>query len=393
MSSFTEMPDDVKELNAQLGEDVEETTAGGSGAPEEPAGGAPEAPPAPAPQPPPAAPAAPWQGHPNEELIRHLPAGLKKGIAAGHLTPEQALNQHFGGRRWNTLIQGEQRYQQQIAELNRQNQASAARLEALFRHFGDTLGLGLPPELQPPAPPAPPDPVAQLGQKVDRVLQMEEERRVDAVVDQVDVWSREQIEQARAADPEYDAAHQYVVDRLIETHTSQAAQAAMLFGQTKDQRYLAFFDPEELRLFASGQITEDELVTRAGLAGAMDFAARMQQQLWQEKGDLAGYIMDLARRSGFQGNGAQPVPAAPPERRPPAPARPDPRLEVIRRRGTWGTPAPAGTPSTPTPAAMAEALLAMGTEDFEKMMAELVAAGRDPEEAFTHIMQVVGAVS
>lgn len=393
MSEFTDMPDDVRALNEQLGEDVDESPGGGPDAPEEPASGQPAPPPAPAQQAPPAPAPASWESHPNAELIRHLPAGLRRGIAAGHLTPEEAINRHFGGKKWNDLIQGEQRYQGQIQQLTRQNQAAAARLEALFRHFGETLGLELPPELQPPAPPAAPDPVAQLGEKVDRVLAMEEDRRIDAVVDQVEAWSREQIATARAADPQYEEAHQYVVERLIETHTSQAAQAAMLFGQTKDQRYLAFFDPAELKLFADGQITEDELITRAGIAGAMDFAARMQQTLFQEKGDLAGYIMDLARRSGFAAT-AQPVPAAAaPERRQPAPARPDPRLDAMRRRGTWGTPAPAGTPSTPSANEMANALLTMDAGDFEKMMGELVAAGRDPDEAFLHIMQVVGAVS
>lgn len=401
MSEFDEPSDDVRELNAQLGEDTDEP-AGGPGEPQEPspAPAAPQqVPPA---QAPPGPAAAPWQGHPNEALIQHLPAGLKRGIAAGQMTPEEALNRHFGGRKWNNLIQGETRYQQEIATLTQRNQAAAGRLEALFRHFGETLGLELPPELQPPAPPAPPDPVAQLGQKVDQVLALEEERRIDSVVDQVDQWSKGQVQEMRQAEPEFDSANQWVVDRLIETHTQQAANAAMMFGETKDQRYLQLFDPGELRLFANGEITEEELITRAGIAASMDFAARIQQQHFDQRGNVGEYILDLARRSGWRPSregGGQPVMAQPtpangkPPARTPAPARPDPRLDDMRRRGTWGTPAPAGTAPGRTPRDMADAFLAMDQLTFERMMGELVAAGKDPDEAFEHLMRLSGVAS
>jgi hypothetical protein len=395
VSGFEEMDEETADLNERVGDEVPED-AGGGGEAGEPAP-APAAAPAPAPAPQ----VTPWQGHPLAPMAERLPAGLKHLINTGQRSIEEAVVQHYGSKRWSDLVQNETRSTQEIQRLQQQNQVINQRLGVLMKQwsrYADTIGLEPLPEEQPPAPP---DPLQELHGKVDQVLALEDDRRVEAVVEQVQTWVQDDIAQIYEVEPEYDAAQEFVSNELMSFEIGRAQEALHWWSTTKDPQYLRAFSPEYLQAVVSGQMTEEELVTKTGLERAMAVVAQIQHRHYAGRTSVAQEVLEIARKKGWQPSrdggpapayGAQPVAAQQPlAPRQPAPARPDPNLARLRTQVPYGQPAPANRAYTPSPDEMASRIANMDQGTFDQMMDELVQSGQSPDEAFRQMLRLTGA--
>lgn len=333
-------------------------------------GSAPPAAPAPAAPAPPAQAGAP---HALQPLLQHLPPGLRRAIASGSMTPEDAVNRHYGNRRWSDLIATEQ----QARQLDERNKQILGRFEALAKHLTDTLGLELPKELQPTAAPEPPSEVAQLAGKVDEFMRTVEDQRLDGMVDQVESYGLSDREAVIQQEPEFADAESFVVNQIIDQQRQEASRLLDNWNLTKDPRILERFNPEYLQRVAAGEMTGEELVELSALDRCFDLSAHLQQRHFHQRTSMAGDFLQLARKWGWKPTreGGTPQPAEPtnggPAARPaPGPARRDPNLDLVRR-GITHTPAPArnGAPALDHREVVAR-VSSMSEFEFEKMLSE-----------------------
>ena len=358
-----------------------------------------------APEPPAQAPAAPPAADPASQylaglpqgpltpLLQHLPVPLLRQIAARQISPEEAVARHYGGRRWAGLIQTEGR----AKELETQNKGLMTRFEALVKHLTDTLGVELPQELQPQEPAQPPTEVQALTEKVERFMEVQEEQRIDGVVDQVDSYVASDREAILQEEPEYADAEAFVANRLIEHQTNAAREALNLWSLTKDPQALRIFDPAKLQAVIDGRMTEDELVTLTGLDRCFDIVAQTQHRHFEGRTSLSQDLLAVARKIGWlptrEGGAPQPQPVKPngggaPPLPPAAPPRRDPNLDKVRR-GMNQTPGPArtGAPALDAKTAV-ERVVAMSDDDFFNMLQE----SEDPDKMMDSLLRMASAV-
>lgn len=346
---------------------VEEPTAGEPGEDGSFEGAEPQDSPAPsAPPQQPAYQAPPQQASPTSgglgPLVERLPAGLKRAIAAGQLSPEAAVVRHYQGYTANV-----DRANQVAKELRGQNAQALARLEALTRHLTDTLGIALPEE----QPQAPPDPVSILTDKVDQFLSSAEEQQLERTIDQVDAFVASDRAAIMAEEPEYDSASEFVTQHLISFQTEQVQKELGWWGMTHDQNLLRGFNPEYLQAVVDGQMSEEELIQRTALERCINIAAETHQRNFTSRQSSARELLAIARRLGWTPTreGGQPVAHPQPQRVQPAaplPARRNPALDSVRRNVSH-TPAPAHSVAL-DPKEAARRFATMGQQEFDAMM-------------------------
>lgn len=314
----------------------------------------------------------PPEAHALQPLLNHLPPGLRRQIAGGQMTPEEAVVRHYGGRRWNDLIRRDGQASELEGKLAKHNE----RFAAIVNHLTNVLGVELPKELQPPEAPQPPSEVAQLADKVDQFMSTVEDQRLDGVVDQVDRYDTEDMQAAVQEEPEYEAAKEFFVNRLIEATTGRYADDLYWFNVTKDVTYLRSFPREYLQAVVDGEMTEDEMITRAALDRCFTIAATAKTRHFQNRTSLSQEILAAARKAGWRSTreGGDPPPArtAKPNGReePPPPPRRDPNLTRVRE-GMSRTP-PASRRSQPAvdPVDALERVANMPNDEFAKMLDE-----------------------
>lgn len=341
----------------------------------------------PAPQPTPRQPiqASAWEASPLRPLIDHLPGGLKRRIAAGEITAEDAVVRHYGSRKWSELIRTQDSV---VPQLKAENQRVMDRLGAMMKKLQDTLGVQLEDEQQEPKAP---DPMAQLHTKMDAVLQAEEDRRIEAVVDQVQGFNTADREHVLAEHPYLPEAEAFMADQILSAERTAVLRELELFNATRDTRYLQGIDRELLRMRVNGELDDEQLIEAAAASRAQDGVAVIMQRHFDSRTSFAQETLQMAQRLGWKpgqqpaaggypvngsGGGPSPVP------RRPAPARLDPALAKVRAN-MHHTPAPANS-SGLSPEQAAQVIASMDAETFDQMMA----AADDPKAMIAHIQKL-----
>ncbi|HKV13338.1 MAG TPA: hypothetical protein VJ725_34675 [Thermoanaerobaculia bacterium] len=335
----------------------------------------------PEPQPKPAAPQLPLSNQPAipqalQPLYDRLPAGWKSRIIAGTASVEQAIASHY--QTYNVQVD---RFRQKADGAEQRALATERKLEKLIAKFGEQLGIDLSDPDPNRVPSLEEDPNAHLADKLGTIEEqlaemraMEEDRRLDVVVDQQEQWVQSDAARVEAEYPFYREAEAFLADRLLDKQRQFATEALMF----KDYR---IFPREYLEAAAQGLMTGEELVERTAVERAMDVVAHLRVQHHQSGKSLAMSVLQNAVRLGFepsilrQETGAQPVAGQH------QPARPtNPRIQRVQNTLRNGS-------STPLPAApqadLAQRLLTMSEEEFNRAMDE----AEDPDALFRALLR------
>lgn len=324
-----------------------------------------------------------WEQSPLAPLVQRLPGGLRRAVASGQMSYEEAVSRHFQG-----YVKNVDRVNQENRQLREQNQQAVARFERMMAKFQETLGIDL--EEKPEEQPA--DPLRDVHGKLDQVLQLEEERRIETTVDQVQDWANRDREQVLQEHPYLPEAEGFLAERLLDKERQNAQDALTWFNATKDPRHLQGFEPAYLRAVVNGEMDEVDLIERTAVERTMDAVAVIQHRHFQGRTSIAAEVLEMAQRLGwqpgsYQAQGAQPqpAPATPSGARPqPAPARRDPALDRVRQNMAH-QPQPAGGGSAGMDAAQAAQTIAnMDQATFDLMMAN----AENPAAMLKHIQKL-----
>lgn len=325
----------------------------------------------------------PWANSPLAPLAQRLPPGLQRRVAAGEMALEDAVTRHYQG-----YVNNVDRANAAARAAREQNAQLAGRLEKLMSRLNETLGLQVDEEQEAQQP----DPLRDLSGKVDQVLQLEEERRTDVVVDQVLSYSEQDREVALAEVPNYAEAEQFVANNVIRMESQGVRRELTMWSSTRDPRYLQNIPREYLQAFVDGMIDEEELVTKVGLERAMDAVAQIQHRHFQGRTSMAQEVIGIAQRMGWTPGGSAPASGAPPppprpmQPTPPAPPRQDPNLGRIRRNMTH-QPAPSGSGGI-DPQEAARRVANMDTATFDQMIAD----SDDPKALIRHLTSLAATL-
>lgn len=262
------------------------------GEPETPANEQPQGGDQPAQQPQFQAPAIP-EG--MEDLYQRLPGGLKRQVEQGRMSPSAAINRHYTG----FIRHVDQSRQQMLASNQR-----ADRLERLLMKMGKDLGVDL--EERAPAPPDPnvdPDghlihKIGGIEERLDRIMSAEESRQLDQHVDTLNHWLQGDVATVAAQEPEYEAAQDFVAQRVLAHHEQRAGEAYAL-------QNWQHFRKDYLQAVYAGEMTPEELVRFTAIEAAMDAAASLQYQYFTRGGSMAAHTLETAYRLGWQPSRAQ----------------------------------------------------------------------------------------
>jgi hypothetical protein len=321
------------------------------------------------------------QGNPLWPVLQHLPPAVMRQISEGKLDPAAAVAKHYGGKRWSDLVQTEGAHR----ELQKQNQGLMTRFEALVKHLNDTLGVQLPEELQPKEE-QPPSEVQQLGEKVDGLVHSLEEQRIEGVMQNITSYVETDRQAVLAAEPQLADAEAFVANRMIEFQTGQARQALEMWQLSKDPQILAQnFSLERLTELSQGLIDAEQLITLTALDRCFDIVAQTQARHFKGGTSAAQDILNVARKTGWQGGGGAPDPNAQPATRTAQQPRPDPNLDKVRRQVNGRPPGPARNGSAPlNTKEIVSRVARMSPESFEQMLSE----SEDPEKTMDNLLRM-----
>lgn len=337
-------------------------------------GAEPQAQPAAEPQLPPSnQPAIPQALQP---LYERLPAGWKNRVRAGTATVEQAIASHY--QTYNVQVD---RFRQKADGAELRAIATEKKLEKLIAKFGEQLGIDLTEPDPNRVPSLEEDPNAHLAGKLGTIEEqlaemraMEEDRRLDVVVDQQEQWMRADSARVAAEYPFYPEAEEFLANQVLD-HEYRNAARAMAFKQFNH------FPTVYLLALRDGMMTSEQVIKKTAAERALDVAALARVEHWQNGTSLAEWVLRQAVQMGFepailrqQQGGEQPAPA-------PQSARPtNPRIQRVQDTLRNGASQP--LPAAPQ-ADLAQRLLTMTDEEFNRAMDE----AEDPDALFRALLR------
>lgn len=327
-----------------------------------------------------AAPQLPLSNQPSfppvvQEAFDRLPAGWKARVRAGTATVDEALAAHY--RTYNVQVD---RFRERTEAAERQAASVNRKLETLIKKFGDQLGIDLADPDPNKLPSLEEDPNAHLAGKlgtIEEQLQemraLEEDRRLDYVVDQQEQWIQSDAAQVEAEYPFYREAEAFLADKLLAQNRQMATEA--LFFKNYN-----LFPREYLAAAQQGLMTGDELIERTAVERAMDIVAHLRVQHHQSGKSLAMSVLQNAVRLGFEPSGLRQAASEQSPAAQPSPRPTNPRIQRVQNSLRNGSPSP--LPAAPQ-ADLTTRLLSMSDEEFNRAMDE----AEDPDALFRALLR------